>query len=142
MKIDDLAENKHEDGQVIKKDKTRNKAHLYPCRRKRKLKIKRKKLLSKSEREQEIKKWTEWMWKGMDGCSTKNMKEGEIMPKEQQCRKEVVIHNLTKANDLKLLEQSKNFCGLINKRNSCWVNALLQCLYVLPIRRIFLSKTE
>ena len=100
-----------------------------------------KRRMTKKEREDEIKKLTEWMWESEDSNlpMDKNTRKLENVSKTSyNSKRQKRIDLLNGVNDNSGNKYEK-FTGLINKRNDCPLNCLLQCFNALPIRRNLLN---
>ena len=101
----------------------------------------RKQRMKKKERENKIKELTEWMWEDQDSnlATDENTRKGENVSKSSYSSTRQKRINLTNGVDDESGKKYEKFTGLVNKRNDCWLNFLLQCFNALPLRRNLLD---
>lgn len=68
-----------------------------------------------------------------------NTRKGENVSKSSYSSKRQKRINLTNGVDDESGKKYEKFTGLVNKRNDCWLNCLLQCFNALPLRRNLLD---
>ena len=94
--------------------------------------------LTPREKTENRKKWTEWIYK-----HDSNKEENEMSANRTNLKSCSKISSKRKKLDgfeelLKIYESTDEnglkFVGLRNKKNDCWLNSLVQCIYSLPLR--------
>ena len=84
--------------------------------------------MTEKEREDEIKNLTEWMWKNqnIEMATKENTRKVENVSKTLQSSKQLKSVDIIGTDDQSSKKYEK-FTGLVNKKNDCWLNCLLQC---------------
>ena len=106
--------NKHKEKRKINLETPANKENIAKGNRRGDRYLPRRKTIK--EAEDEVKNLTEWMWANQDS--------GIISAGDKSSRK------------------CEQFTGLVNKRNDCWLNCLLQCFHALPLRDTLLERIK
>lgn len=104
-----------------------------PANRKRKREPK----LTPTEKTEKRKEWTEWIYKHDSDKEGKSCSDPMINSKRKKLEEfEETINNCEKNT-----ENYMNFVGL-RKKNDCWLNSLIQCIYSLPLKSCLLDDVK